>query len=162
MRFIRMYLGGESGEPGLTLYEIDDAGWVHRQVQIHAGGSRFAPEEILMQRPVNPDYMASHPSAEEIDEGEFERLWSEIEACRSFRDRLPDPEQSWEGWVDHPEGALRILWGPPGTPCPPSWSKVPGFDSLFCDAGLEDTRHIQRWLFLERPIYWCSAVPKAA
>ncbi|MGB1698637.1 MAG: hypothetical protein ACPHRO_01705 [Nannocystaceae bacterium] len=67
MRFIRMYLGGESGEPGLTLYEIDREGWVHRQVQIHAGGSRFAPEEILMQRPVNPDYMASHPAADEID-----------------------------------------------------------------------------------------------
>ena len=65
MRFIRMYLGGESGEPGLTLYEIDRQGWVHRQVQIHAGGSRFAPEEILMQRPVNPDYMASHPAADE-------------------------------------------------------------------------------------------------
>lgn len=163
MRFIRMYLGGESGEPGLTLYEIDEAGWVHRQVQIHAQGSRFAPEEILMQRPVNPGYMAAHPAAEEISREEFERLWLEVEACRSFRDRLPDPDQSWEGWIDHASGALRILWEPEGHPPQGQWARVPGFDTLY-HAQCDDVgvRHIQRSLFLERPIYWCSAVPRAA
>ncbi len=162
MRFIRMYLGGESGEPGLTLYEIDAFGWVHRQVQIHAGGSRFAPEEILMQRPVNPEYMATHPAADEIEESEFERLWSEIEGCRSFRDRLPDPGLSWEGWIAHNDGALRLLWQPNITPPTSLWRRVPGFNTLYCQGDELKLREIQRSLFLERPIHWCTAVPKAA
>jgi len=162
MRFIRMYLGGEAGEPGLTLYEIDALGWVHRQVQIHAGGSRFAPEEILMQQPVNPNYMASHPAADEIEVGEFEQLWAEIEDCRSFRDRLPDPDLSWEGWIGHPDGALRLLWQPSGAPFGADWHRVPGFNSLYCHGDLASIRVIQRCLFLERPIHWCTAVPKAA
>ena len=53
MRYIRMYKGNEDGAPGVTLYEIDAHGWVHRQLQVHADGVRFSPEDILLRRPVS-------------------------------------------------------------------------------------------------------------
>lgn len=156
MRYIRMYLGGEAGEPGLTLYEIDAGGWVHRQVQIHAEGSRFSPEDILMQRPVNPDYMASHPAAEEIRGQEFERLWREVHGSRAFLDRIPDPGLPWEGWVDQPEGAAQLRWVPSGDAPDHEWYRVPGFTELFVRGTSDPAWSIQRLVFLERPIHWCA------
>lgn len=158
MRYIRMYLGGETGEPGLTLYEIDEGGWVHRQVQIHADGSRFSPEDILMRRPVNPDYMASHPAAEEIRVDEFERLWNEIHGSRQFRDRVPDPDSAWEGWIDGPMGTQQVRWEPAGDLPAHEWHRVPGFTELYVRADQSPAHgwDTQRLVFLERPIHWSA------
>ncbi len=158
MRYIRMYMGSEDGAPGLTLYEIDRGGWVHRQVQIHAEGSRFSPEDILMRRPVNTDYMATHAASEEIDEREFEMLWAEVDEGRSFCDRLPDPTQPWEGWLEHRDGARELQWLPAVHAAPgPGWLRVPGFRRLHIRT--QDARiswAAQRDVFLERPIHWRS------
>ena len=156
MRYIRMYLGGESGEPGLTLYEIDDEGWVHRQFQLHADGSRFSPEDILMRRPVNPTYMAAHPAAEEIGRDEFEQMWDEVAATRAFADRLPDPDVPWEGWLQGPEALLRLLWAPKeGRDA--GFARVPGFAELFVEGDARTAWLVQRLVFLDRPIHWTQA-----
>ena len=156
MRYIRMYLGGESGEPGLTLYEIDSDGWVHRQFQLHADGSRFSPEDILMRRPVNATYMAAHPAAEEIGGEEFEQMWAEVSGTRAFADRLPDPELPWEGWLQGTEALLRLLWAPPEGP-PPGFRRVPGFAELYVEGDESQAWLIQRLVFLDRPIHWTAA-----
>ena len=153
MRYIRMYLGGESGEPGLTLYEIDGDGWVHRQFQLYAEGSRFSPEDILMRRPVNATYMAAHPAAEEIDAEEFERIWREVSASRAFVGRLPDPDLPWEGWLQGTDGLLRLLWSPAEVPSD-CFVKVPGFADLYVEGDLTTGWTIQRLVFLDPPIHW--------
>lgn len=158
MRYIRMYMGSEDGAPGLTLYEIDNQGWVHRQVQIHANGSRFSPEDILMRRPVNTDYMALHPAAEEIQHEDFELLWNEVHDNRGFRERVPDPECGWEGWMDAATCLRELRWDP--DQCldeeDASWCRVPGFMQLFVRGDLKSAWATQRDLFLERPIHWRS------
>ncbi|MEE9382378.1 MAG: hypothetical protein V3V08_03075 [Nannocystaceae bacterium] len=162
MRYIRMYMGGEDGEPGLTLYEIDSAGWVHRQVQIHAEGSRFSPEDILMRRAVSTDYMATHPTAEEIDAEIFEDLWGEVSDCRGFRDRLPNPELPWEGWLEQLDGAREVRWSPDAQPGS-EWSRVPGFVKLYVRGDTHASWATQRAVFLDRPIHWrAMRTPRAA
>jgi hypothetical protein len=148
-----MYMGSEDGAPGLTLYEIDPQGWVHRQVQIHAHGSRFSPEDILMRRPVNTDYMALHPAAEEIGQDDFEMLWLEVQDSRSFRRRLPDPNTAWEGVLEV-DGVYRELrWMPRGTPGK-GWIVVPGFVNLFVRGTESESWATQSDLFLEKAIQW--------
>ncbi len=156
MRYIRMYMGSEDGAPGLTLYEIDATGWVHRQVQIHADGSRFSPEDILMRRPVNTDYMAIHAASEEIDKREFEMLWAEVNDGRAFCERIPDPGQAWEGWMEHREAPKELRWIPTGHAIPGAgWMKVPGFVRLYLRADDDDQPWAaQRDVFLERSIHW--------
>lgn len=161
MRYIRMYMGSEDGAPGLTLYEIDDDGWVHRQVQIHANGSRFSPEDILMRRPVNTDYMALHPAAEEIADEDFELLWAEVNESRGFCDRLPDPTQAWEGWLELSDGTRQVRWLPEGH-AGPGWRMVPGFRRLYIRGNELDGWAAQRDLFLERPIHWRTLAANAA
>ena len=51
MRYIRMYKGSEDGAPGVTLYEIDTDGWVHRQLQVHAAVGLH--QDIASLAPVN-------------------------------------------------------------------------------------------------------------
>lgn len=156
MRYIRMYMGSEDGAPGLTLYEIDAEGWVHRQVQIHANGSRFSPEDILMRRPVNTDYMALHPAAEEILEEDFELLWKEVHDNRGFRERLPDPESAWEGWMDAESSPRELRWEPNkgAELLAQGWQRVPGFVQLYVKGDDSNGWATQRDLFLERPIHW--------
>lgn len=161
MRYIRMYMGGEDGEPGLTLYEIDAKGWVHRQVQIHAEGSRFSPEDILMRRAVSTDYMAAHPTAEEIDEDVFEDLWAEVSDCRSFHRRIPNPDLAWSGWLDQLDRTLELQWLPDEDPTD-GWSLVPGFRNLYVRGNERDSWTAQRAVFLECPIHWRSLERHAA
>ena len=116
MRYIRMYKGSEDGAPGVTLYEVDAGGWVHRQLQVHADGVRFSPEDILLRRPVSVSYMVKHPDAEEITHEEFELCWAEFDHRRRFRERLPNPWRAWQGRMPNdatrPERSLR--WEPSG------------------------------------------------
>lgn len=158
-RYIRMYMGSEDGAPGLTLYECDEKGWVHRQVQIHAEGSRFSPEDILMRRPVNVGHMATHATSEEIDKREFDMLWTEVKDGRSFCERLPDPSLPWRGWLKHFEFPIELAWCPSGQAPGYGWIKVPGFVRLFVrtnDAKISWAA--QRSIFLKRLINW-SATP---
>ena len=55
-----------------------------------------------------------------------------------------------------------MLWQPNKSPPMSAWRRVPGFDTLYCQGDALRIREIQRSLFLERPIHWCTAVPKAA
>ena len=159
MRYIRMYKGSEAGAPGVTLYEVDASGWVHRQVQVHADGVRFSPEDILLRRPVSVDYMAAHPDAEEITADEFERHWMEFDHRRRFRDRLPDPWRAWEGRLLGSE-CRALRWIPSGASPGEGWRRVPGFLRLFV-RGDEDTAWAaQRELFLERPLEWDQALTR--
>lgn len=154
MRYIRMYMGGEDGSPGLTLYEIDDNGWVHRQVQVHAEGTRFSPEDILMRRPVNTDFMARHPAAEEIDAGEFALLWAEVSESRGFCRRIPDACLPWQGWLEtHGGDCWELRWDPQGHPGP-GYAPVPGFSRLFVAGEPEQAWRVQIEVFLERGIHW--------
>jgi hypothetical protein len=165
MRYIRMYKGSEDGSPGVTLYEVDGGGWVHRQLQVHADGVRFSPEDILLRRPVSVGYMASHPDAEEITSEEFELHWAEFDHRRRFRDRIPNPWRAWQGQMLESGRVLR--WVPSGAHPGEGWARVPGFVRLYVYGGPEEAWATQRELFLEREVRWGAptsdhAEPQAA
>ena len=159
-RYLRVCLGSEDGDPGMTLYEVDETGWVHRQVQLTADGTRFAPEDILMCQPVRLEAMCAHPAAEEIDEEDFELLWVELAQARSFRRRVPDPNMSWEGWVEHRDEQLHVMWLPHATP-PVGWVPVNGFSSLFVRGDMSAARAAAIVLFIERPVNWSTLAAAA-
>jgi len=151
MRYLRMYIGGENGEPGITLYEIDKRGWTHRQVQIHADGLRFSPEDIFMNQPTNADYMALHPACEEISHEDFERLWSEVDEGRPFRRAVPDTELAWQGTL----GSLVLRWLPDATRLPGNgWTLVPGFTRLYVCGDTSASWRAYRTVFLDQDIDW--------
>ncbi len=153
MRYIRMYKGSEDGAPGVTIYEVDDKGWVHRQLQVHAEGVRFSPEDILLRRPVSVAYMVAHPDAEEIRAEEFELHWAEFDHRRRFLDRLPNPWQTWHGQM---VGGRELHWSPSGAHPGEGWRCVPGFLRLFVRGDEAEAWATQRDLFLDRPIEWTS------
>jgi hypothetical protein len=158
MRYIRMYKGSEDGAPGVTLYEIDADGWVHRQLQVHADGVRFSPEDILLRRPVSVAYMAEHPDAEEIGAEEFELHWAEFDHRRRFRERVPNPWRPWRGRI-HGAGQIRELqWIPSGAHPGEGWLRVPGFVRLYVYGNADEAWATQRELFLEREIEWDAAI----
>ncbi len=154
MRYIRMYKGTEDGAPGVTLYEIDAAGWVHRQLQVHADGVRFSPEDILLRRPVNVGYMADHPDAEEIGGEEFELHWAEFDHRRRFRERVPNPWSAWRGRMPAGERVRELRWSPSGAHPGEGWLRVPGFVRLYVYGDANEAWAAQRELFLEREIEW--------
>lgn len=156
MRYIRMYKGSEDGSPGVTLYEVDPDGWVHRQLQVHAAGVRFSPEDILLRRPVSVAFMITHPDAEEIAAEEFELHWAELDHRRGFRSRLSNPWQAWRGRMAG-EQARELHWTPSGTHPGEGWQRVPGFLRLFVRGDQTHAWATQRDLFLERPIEWTAA-----
>ncbi|MFO7563558.1 MAG: hypothetical protein R6X02_13005 [Enhygromyxa sp.] len=158
MRYIRMYKGNEDGAPGVTLYEIDAAGWVHRQLQVHADGVRFSPEDILLRRPVSVGYMAEHPDAEEIAAEEFELHWAEFDHRRRFRDRVPNPWQAWRGRMSCGDELRELQWSPSGAHPGEGWLRVPGFVRLYVYGDAEVAWATQRELFLERDIEWDAPV----
>jgi len=145
----------------MTLYEIDTEGVVHRHVQVHADGCRFAPEDILMCSPVNTDSMLTHPSAEVIDREMFELLWSELAPDRDFLFRVPNPEQLWEGYTKLGDSRLRLMWNGDGISVG-GWTPVPGFDSLFVQGSPKDARQVCAAIFMDRPIRWTSMNALAA
>jgi hypothetical protein len=162
MRYIRMYKGSEDGAPGVTLYEVDASGWVHRQLQVHADGVRFSPEDILLRRPVSISYMCKHPDAEEISVEEFELHWAEFDHRRRFREQLPNPWRAWQGRM--PGDASRpgaaeersLRWEPSGAHPGDGWIRVPGFVRLYVYGSSEEAWATQRELFLERNIEWSA------
>lgn len=161
MRYIRMYKGGEDGAPGVTLYEVDASGWVHRQLQVHADGVRFSPEDILLRRPVSVGYMIKHPDAEEISLEEFELHWAEFDHRRRFRERLPNSWRAWQGQMraDASGSAAEersLRWEPSGAHPGDGWSRVPGFVRLYVYGNSEAAWATQRELFLERDIEWTA------
>lgn len=158
MRFIRMYKGSENGAPGVTLYEIDDHGWVHRQLQVHSSGVRFSPEDILLRRPVSVGYMANHPDAEEIGAEEFELHWAEFDHRRAFRRGIPNPWRAWTGWLRATtrECVHALRWVPSGVQPAEGWTRVPGFLRLFVEGGADAAWATQRALFLERQVEWAA------
>ena len=161
LRYIRICLGGESGEPGMTLYEVDDAGWVYRQVQLHAEGTRFSPDDILMCQPVIADAMLNHPASDEISADEFERMWVELRDERSFCARVPDPTVPWAGRVDFGGRTHEIAWVPEGD-VGQGWSKVPGFSRLFARGDAGHARAACAAVFVERTIEWYVVREQAA
>lgn len=145
----------------MTLYEIDAGGHVHRHVQVHAEGCRFAPEDILMCSPVNADSMLTHPSAEPIDRQMFELLWSELSPDRDFLFRVPNPERLWEGFTKLDEQTLRLMWNNDGIGVG-GWTPVPGFAALFVQGTERDARRVCAAIFMDRPIRWTSMNALAA
>jgi hypothetical protein len=158
MRYIRMYKGNEDGAPGVTLYEIDGSGWVHRQLQVHADGVRFSPEDILLRRPVSVAYMADHPDAEEIGAEEFELHWAEFDHRRRFRERMPNPWRSWQGRMRQGSQVRELRWIPSGAHPGEGWVRVPGFLRLFVYGDVDQAWATQRELFLERDIEWDAPI----
>jgi hypothetical protein len=158
MRYIRMYKGNEDGAPGVTLYEIDADGWVHRQLQVHADGVRFSPEDILLRRPVSVSYMAEHPDAEEIGAEEFELHWAEFDHRRRFRERVPNPWRAWQGRMRAGERIRALRWIPSGAHQGEGWLRVPGFVRLYVYGDASEAWATQRELFLEREIEWDAPV----
>ncbi len=161
LQYIRVCFGGESGEPGLTLYEVDRQGWVHRHAQVHMEGARFAPEEILMCSPVNMGSMLTHPAAETIDVAQFELFWNELAPDREFLSRVPDPESPWEGWMRRGADEWHLLWTP-NDEAPKGWSVVPGFRALFVEGGPHQARRAAAAIFTESPIRWTHLSAVAA
>jgi hypothetical protein len=158
MRYIRMYKGTEAGAPGVTLYEIDRGGWVHRQLQIHADTVRFSPEDILLRRPVSLAYMAGHPDTEEITAEEFELHWAEFDHRRRFREHVPNPWLAWQGQLSGGARPRRLAWVPSGSHPGSGWVRVPGFVRLFVCGDVDDAWTVQNDLFLESPIEWTAVL----
>jgi len=144
----------------MTLYEVDASGWVHRQVQLSAEGTRFAPEDILMCSPVNTEAMVDHPATEEIRHEEFELLWGELQEGRAFLQRIPDPRVPWEGWVEHGKRRYSMQWLP-GRGAPAGWSPVPGFVNLFVRGDAAQARAACAAVFVDRPMGWSSGAMAA-
>jgi len=144
----------------MTLYEVDDSGWVHRQVQLSAEGTRFAPEDILMCSPVNLSAMVEHPATEEIGREEFELLWHELSESREFLHRLPDPHRPWSGSIQHGARRFSVHWLP-GHSAPRGWSKVPGFGCLFVEGTPSEARSACAAVFADRPLMWAGATAAA-
>lgn len=155
MRYLRVCLGNESGDPGMTLYEVDNSGWVHRQVQLSAEGTRFAPEDILMCSPVNTSAMVDHPATEEIGVEEFELLWHELSESRSFLSRIPDPTLPWSGYLEHGRRRYAVRWLP-AQRAPQGWSRIPGFGCLFVEGGPTEARSACAAVFVDRPLSWVA------
>ena len=145
----------------MTLYEIDSKGRVHRHVQVHAEGCRFAPEDILMCSPVNTESMLTHPSAEAIDADMFELLWSELAPDREFLFRVPNSQQLWEGWIMVGVHRARLMWNTDGITVG-GWSPVPGFGSLFVQGDAAEARRVCASVFMDKPIRWASMNSLAA
>ena len=160
-RYLRVCLGSEDADPGMTLYEVDELGWVHRQVQLTAQGARFAPEDILMCQPVMVEAMCAHPATDEIDEEDFELLWAELAQGRTFLERVPDPYSCWEGWVEHRGEHLNLMWLPHAT-APEGWVEVTGFSCLFVRGSESAARAAAIALFVESPLTWSTLAAAAA
>lgn len=151
LHYLRVTIAMADDEVAMTLYEVDDGGWVHRQFQLRGDQTRFAPEDILMCRPVNLRAMMSHPYTETIEAEEFELLWGEVARERSFTTRLPDARLPWEGTLG--DDRVRLRWQPFGA-VGPGWTEVPGFLDLFVHGDARAARRACSVLFLERPIVW--------
>lgn len=135
----------------VTMYEVDGLGWVHRQFQMRDEQTRFAPEDILMCRPINLYAMRSHPCTEVIDVEEFELVWGEVAGGRAFASRLPDARLAWEGTLG--EERVRVRWMPMGARAP-GWTEVPGFIDLYVRGDARAARGACAALFLDKPILW--------
>ncbi len=153
LHYLRVTFATEDGDVSLTIYEVDDRGWVHRQVQMRADGNKFAPEDVLMVRPVNLPAMSAHPCTETMTAEDFELLWSEVATERSFLTRLPDARLAWEGTVGEGPQRLRVRWQPFTQPSA-GWTEIPGFLELFVQGDARAARRACAELFLERPIVW--------
>lgn len=156
-RYLRIYLGGEHGEPGISLYEIDAAGWVHRQVQIQPDATRFAPEDVLICRPVRMSAIVRHPFAEEIDAEAFEHLWSEVAPTRTFLATIPDPARAWMGRVEAQGSSYTLHWLPDAN-APWGYARVPGFDALFVLGSDKTARQVAAAVFLGAAVAWDAPI----
>lgn len=148
--YLRVTIASGDDEPTMTLYEVDAAGWVYRQFQLRGDKVRFAPEDILMCRPVNLRAMTAHPCTDIVEPEEFELLWNEVARERPFSARVPDPRMTWEGET---LSGVRMRWHPHG-PVDEGWSEVPGFLHLFVHGDEHAARRGCSEVFLERPIQW--------
>jgi len=155
LRYLRVTLG-ENEDVAMTLYEIDERGWVHRMVSLHGEGQRFAPEDVLMCRPVNVDAMLSHACTELIERADFDLIWAEVASARSFLARVLDPTRPWDGWVDGSRGRTRVRWQPNGK-LGSEWSAVPGLPQLFVLGDEACARSLCAAVFTERDIEWSIA-----
>ena len=149
---LKALVGGEWGEPGMSLYEIDASGRVLRHVQSTVDGVRFLPEDLVLLRPIDPVAMLRHPSVTAVDAGSFEQIWSRLEDERGFVRELPDVAACWQGFVHGRRMAHELLWLPSGE-TPDGWQAVLGFRRLFTR---DDGDAVARALFLGRPVWWQS------
>lgn len=148
--YLRVTIASGDDEATMTLYEVDSAGWVYRQFQLRGDKVRFAPEDILMCRPVNLRAMTAHPCTDVVEPEEFELLWNEVARERPFSTRVPDPRMAWEGET---LSGVRMRWHPQGA-LDEGWSEVPGFLHLFVQGDEQAARRGCSEVFLERPIQW--------
>lgn len=153
LHYLRVTFAAHDDDVAMTLYEIDGRGWVYRQFDMRAEGTRFAPEDILMCRPVNLRAMLGHPCAETITAEDFELLWSELAHERSFAARVPDPRIPWEGTLGPASSPTRVRWLP-FSQTPVGWTEVPGFLELFVHGDERSARRVCAALFFERAIAW--------
>ncbi len=153
MMYVRMFTNIEDGEPSVSLYEMDDDGHVYRQAQVHANGSRFAPEDMLLSHALNVGHIMTHPASEEISEEDFDLIWIELDAERPFRRRIPDPEQNWSGILEHRERNYELVWLAMGR-LDEEWTLVPGFMCLYVRGPMTHAWSMHKAVFLELPIQW--------
>jgi hypothetical protein len=155
MRYLRVTLS-DGDDVAMTLYEVDEDDWVHRMVQLHPSGSRFAPEDVLMCRPVNVVAMLSHACTEPIDREDFDVIWAEVAAERSFLGRVLDPTRPWDGDLDASGGCKRVRWQPTGM-LGAEWTRVPGVPQLYVLGDDASARSICASVFIDREIRWSIA-----
>ena len=157
LRFLRLYLGMDTSDPAVSLYEIDGDGWVHCNVHIEPDSVRFAPEDVLLVQPVNLAHMLAHPASELVDAADFALLWDDVSRERPFSRRVPDPEEPWQGGVEHGGRRLQLAWWPAGAGATPGgYRRVAGFVELLVRGDAADARRAAAAVFLERPIAWLA------
>lgn len=166
MQYVILRSLSDQGTGGVVQnwFEIDDAGFVHRNFQIGVHGpidgegrAKFTPEDLFHATQVSVDHMKGHPDARFISEARFEDYWNGFRDVRPFIERLPQLREISYGECD----GIMLCWVPDGRIAPPftggEWVRVPGFERLLVQMKDEDDDspdRLYRQIFLEREIEW--------
>jgi len=166
MRYLilRAFRNADRSTVTQTWFEIDEAGFIHRNWQLDVHGlcypkPRFSPEEIFNMTKLPLDKIKSAKNANLIDEADFEKAWDNFKDSRSFLKRVPNRNRICFGQCD----GISLCWAPDGQEPggfgegDGEWIRVPGFERMLVQIKNDEDESgekVYRHIFLEKPIVW--------
>lgn len=160
---LRAFRGADRSTITQTWFEVDAAGFIHRNFQLDVHGlcypnPRFSPEEIFNITKLPLEKVQRAPNINFIDEADFEKYWDVFKGARSFLTRVPNLNRICFGQCQ----GIDVCWSPDGQEPggfgeeSGEWIRVPGFERLLVAENEEDesAEKVYRLIFLGRPIVW--------